>query len=99
MADIIQEERELLEAEKAGHITIFIDRKRLVAPRTEMTGTELKALGGVKPDFCLYLEVPGPGDDRRITDNETIVLKSGMKFFSTPCDLNPGSRNAASRAR
>jgi len=32
----------------------------------------------------LFLEVPGPGDDRPIGLDETVTLRSGMRFYDVP---------------
>ena len=63
------------------HINIFINNKKFVAPKPEMTGAEIKNLGNIPADYQLFLEVPGPEPDKGIRDNEEVKLKSGMRFF------------------
>jgi hypothetical protein len=87
---------ELLEAQKAGRIIIFIDRERYEAPKEVMTGAELKALGHVNSNFDLFLVEPGPKDDELIEDNTSVTLKPGTRFVSAPRDLNPGGSYATS---
>lgn len=76
-----------------GHheVEIFVDKKRYSVERGTMTGSELKGLAGIPQDYELWLERPGD-QDKRIENNESVELKSGMKFFSVPPVINPGSR-------
>jgi hypothetical protein len=62
-------------------INIFIGGKKFVAPKLVMTGAEIKQLGGIPPEYQLFLEVPGPKPDKGIRDDEKVELKSGMHFF------------------
>ncbi|MEX1245271.1 MAG: multiubiquitin domain-containing protein [Thermoanaerobaculia bacterium] len=76
-----------------GHgIPITIDRKPYKAPKSPMTGAELRALADppIGPDRDLYLEVPGRGQDPIIQDNQSVDLKEGMHFYSAPKTINPG---------
>lgn len=55
------------------------------APKPEMTGREIKELGGGPMDYWLILNVKEPdqvagGDDRQIQDDEIVKLKNGMHF-------------------
>ncbi len=66
-------------------ITILINQKPYEAPKPEMTGLELKQLGGGPLDYWLILVVKSPdevagGDDKQIQDGEKVTLKSGMRF-------------------
>jgi hypothetical protein len=63
------------------HINIFINGKKFVAPRPVMNGAEIKHLGGIPPEYQLFLEAPGPKPDKGIRDDERVELKSGMHFF------------------
>jgi hypothetical protein len=49
-----------------------------------MTGAELLSLAGLPADNQLFLEVPGPGDDRPIRPDEPVKLRPGMKFYDVP---------------
>lgn len=62
------------------HIPIFVDGTKRVATKPAMTGAEIKALGEVPADYQLFLEVPGPGPDQGIRDDEVVELKPGMHF-------------------
>lgn len=71
--------------EVATKITILINNKPYEAPKPQMTGLEIKELGGGPIDYWLILNVKDPdpvagGDDRQIQDNELVDLKPGMRF-------------------
>lgn len=66
-------------------ITILINTEPYEAPKPAMTGLEIKDLAGGPLDYWLILNVKSPdpvagGDDRQISDTETVELKSGMRF-------------------
>ncbi len=72
-------------AKDEEEITILINQKPYKAPKPEMTGREIKELGGGSPEYLLVLVVKDPdpvagGDDRIINDDEVVDLKSGMQF-------------------
>jgi hypothetical protein len=75
-------------------VNIIIDKQHVVAPKLVMTGSEIRALHQppIGQDRDLFLKVPGPGDDRKIGDSESVQLKEGMHFFSVVSQINPGSR-------
>lgn len=78
------------------HIPIQIDHRPYQAPRTPMTGAELKAFAQppIGPDYDLWLVVPGPADDDKIDDTHAVDLKPGMHFYSAPKTINPGDYHA-----
>ena len=78
-------------------ISIHINDEHVFAPKENMTGMELRQLvtPAIGPDRDFYLEVPGPGLDRLIADNEDVLLKNGMHFYDAPKTVNPGEFNAA----
>lgn len=62
-------------------VQIFINDKPVKAPKSAMTGAEIKQLGGIESGRQLFLEVPpGQGPNRQIRDDEVVELKNGMKF-------------------
>lgn len=73
-------------------LPIHIDHKPCRAPRTPMTGAELRALADppIGADRDLFRVVPGPEDDVKVGDAESVDLKSGMHFYSAPTTINPG---------
>ncbi|MEK6289217.1 MAG: multiubiquitin domain-containing protein [Acidobacteriota bacterium] len=80
-------------------IPIQIDHKPYKAPKTPMTGAELRALAEppIGADRDLFRVVPGPGDDVKVEDNDSVALEPGMHFYSAPKQINPGGQaNAAS---
>lgn len=65
-------------------INIFInDTKYQVTERT-MTGAQIAALAGIPAGNQIFLEVPGPGEDRPVGRDEPVELKSGMRFYDVP---------------
>lgn len=69
----------------AKKITILINQTPHEAPNSSMTGSEIKELGGGPQDYWLILVVKDPdevagGDDKQIQDEESVDLKSGMRF-------------------
>jgi len=70
---------------KEQPITILINGKPYKAPKSVMTGKEIKELGNGSLEYLLVLVIGEPdevagGDDKIITDNESVELKSGMRF-------------------
>jgi hypothetical protein len=75
------------------HFEIRIDHKVYSAPKTPMTGLELRTLAepDIGPDYDLWLENPGPQDDTKVGNDLPIDLKSGMHFYISPATINPGA--------
>jgi hypothetical protein len=65
---------------------IFINKNPIKAPKEEMTGLELKQLGGIPRGNKLFREEPGSHADTPISDDTVVSLKNGDKFY----DLPPG---------
>lgn len=66
-------------------ITILINNRPHKAPIPQMTGREIKELGGGPIEYLLVQVVKDPdpvagGDDIIINDNQLVELKSGMHF-------------------
>lgn len=74
------------------NVPIQIDGKPYKAPTTTKTGAAIRALATppVGSDRDLFLVVPGPGDDVKVGDADSIELKPGSHFFSAPKTINPG---------
>lgn len=77
-------ETDSVEAATGPQINIVINTTHYRAPQPVMTGAELAALAGVPAGNQLFLEVPGPGDDRPIRPDEPVELRSGMRFYDVP---------------
>ena len=70
---------------KTKNIVILINQIPYDAPTPMMTGKEIKELGSGPLDYMLILVVKKPdpvagGDDKIIADEESVELKSGMRF-------------------
>ena len=71
--------------QESHHITILINQKPYKVSKAQMTGREIKELGGGPLDYLLVLVVKSPdpvagGDDQIINDDQTVTLESGMRF-------------------
>ena len=69
---------------------IHVDRKKYDLDDSPLTGAEIRQLAGLGSDVDLYLEQHGEADDRVISDGDSVDLKNGMHFFSTPKYIDPG---------
>jgi hypothetical protein len=74
-----------------GRIPILIDGTQYLAPRREMTGAQIRVLPSppISEDRDLWLDVRG-GLDKLIGDNEEVILRPEMCFFTVPKVINPG---------
>jgi hypothetical protein len=66
------------------HVNIQINNLHFKVSEPTLTGRGLATLGGIGEGNQLFLEVPGPEDDRQIGADEVVQLKSGMKFYDVP---------------
>jgi len=80
------------EVAKDKKVTIKIDKETFHVDKEQMTGAELRQLPNppIGPDRDLFLIKPGPAEDERIADDQTVELKNGMHFFTAPSTINPG---------
>jgi hypothetical protein len=87
-------------AEKPDHgqqkVIIHIDHKKYETDQEIMTGTQIRSLAvpPISEDYDLFLETHGPGDDRKIADEEEVALSNGMHFYSVLRQINPGASDA-----
>ena len=70
---------------KEEGINILINNRPYKAPKTPMTGREIKELAGGQIDYLLVRVIKDPdpvagGDDQPISDDQSVVLKPGMHF-------------------
>lgn len=74
------------------HTNIQIDRVHYRVDVNALTGNDLRNL--VSPPIPntrdLFLVVPG-GEDEKIEAGATVLLHDGMRFFTAPSTINPGS--------
>lgn len=71
---------------------IQIDRAHFTVHEHEMTGMKLRALPSpaIGDDRDLFEVVPG-GSDRKIGNEQVVEIRNGMRFFTAPAQINPGS--------
>ena len=67
-----------------NRLRIFINGEPFFAPEPTMTGAELLGLAGLPPGNQIFLEVPGPDEDRPVGASEPLALRPGMKFYDVP---------------
>jgi len=81
-----------------GRVPILIDGRRVLAPKGDLTGAEIRRL--VEPtigdDRDLWLDREGALDDL-VDDDESVPLRPQMRFFTVPRVINPGSGHAPRR--
>lgn len=77
--------------------TILIDRKEYHVPwpvhgKNVLTGLEIRNLATPPIDGSrdLFEIVPG-GSDPKIDDDTEVEIRDGMRFFTAPRQINPGS--------
>lgn len=73
------------------HFQIRIDRDHYTVSQSTLTGLELRALPDpdVGPDRDLFEVVPG-GSDIKIENDAVVEMRSGLRFFTAPAQINPG---------
>jgi hypothetical protein len=82
--------------ERAAHeprFKIKIDREQYEVQQEQMTGAELRRVPPtpIPPDRDLYEVRPGQ-DDLLIGDSDVVMIRNGLRFFTAPGQINPGSR-------
>jgi hypothetical protein len=72
--------------------TIKIDRSVFHVTAREMAGLQLRQLSNpaIGPDRDLFEVVPG-GSDIKILDDQVVEIRDGLRFFTAPAQINPGS--------
>ena len=83
--------------DRPGRLTIRIDRKEYRVPPElldagRLTGQQIRRLADPKigPDRDLFEVVPG-GSDRKIGNQDKVLIRNHMRFFSAPAVINPGA--------
>lgn len=91
--------------EPPGGIHIRVDRLDLVVPLDrltdgKMTGRQIRELPEppIGADRDLFEIVPG-GSDTKVGDDQAVVIREWMRFFSAPRTINPGSPGGPSHLR
>ncbi|HEX3365781.1 multiubiquitin domain-containing protein [Phenylobacterium sp.] len=88
-----QKEREELEAferRQGRPFTIKIDRTEYEVRERKRTGAQLRTLAGIGADRDLFEVVPG-GSDVKIADDMEVKMRDGLRFFTAPAQINPGT--------
>lgn len=72
--------------------TIKIDREAFQISSKVLTGAQLRALPApsIGPERDLFQVVPG-GSDIKIADADPVRMSDGLRFFTAPAQINPGS--------
>lgn len=78
-----------------AHFEIKIDRMHYTVRQSELTGAQLRALVSppVLADRDLYEVRPG-GEDILIADDQEVRIHNGLRFFTAPGHITPGSAAA-----
>ena len=87
-------------AEHQHHFEIQIDRTHYTVTMKHMTGLQLRHVPAppIGPDRDLFEVVPG-GSDRKISDEQVVEIRNGLRFFTAPAQINPGGRRRERRDR
>ena len=76
-----------------GHkgFRIQIDRAEYEVLQEKLSGAEIRQvpLTPIPSDRDLFQVVPGH-PDRKIKDDDTVLLHDGLRFFTAPSTINPG---------
>ena len=83
----------LKEFEERQHpYEIKIDRTEFKVKEHILTGAELRALPTppIGSDRDLFEVVPG-GSDEKISETQKVNMRDGLRFFTAPAQINPGS--------
>ena len=72
---------------------IQIDRTEYTVHQEQMTGEQLRHVppAPIGSDRDLFEGVPG-GSDRKIGNDDVVDIRDGLRFFTAPAQINPGSK-------
>lgn len=59
----------------------FVDNKQYNTVETTLNGAQIKALASVPGNYQLFLEEPGTGADRAISDGDSLTMTPPPKHF------------------
>ena len=86
-----------LDKDRPDHkvFTIRIDRTEYEWPDDKINGAQLRRLppSPIPPNRDIFQVVPG-NPDRSIKDDDTIEVHDGLRFFTAPNTINPGTSRA-----
>ena len=71
--------------------SIQIDRTQYVVKENRLTGAGLRQIPSppIRPDRDLFQIIPGR-PDKKIKDDDRILITDGLRFFTAPNTINPG---------
>ena len=71
---------------------IQIDRVTYQVSQTRMTGADLRRVPAppIPADRDLFEIIPGR-PDRKVEEDDRILISDGLRFFTAPNTINPGS--------
>ena len=75
--------------------TIRIDREQYKWPDEKISGAQLRRLPSppIPPERDLFQVIPGR-PDLKIKDDDTVQVHDGLRFFTAPSTINPGTSRA-----
>ena len=75
--------------------TIRIDREQYKWPDEKISGAQLRRLPSppIPPERDLFQVIPGR-PDLKIKDDDTVEVHDGLRFFTAPSTINPGTNRA-----
>lgn len=78
--------------DKPHDVKIQIDRGHYDVASESLTGAELRLLPGtpISADRDLFEVRPG-AEDRLVSNDTRVEMRSGLRFFTAPGRINPGS--------
>jgi hypothetical protein len=87
------QELEEFERRQGRAFTIKIDRIEYEVHERKLTGLQLRQLPKplIGSDRDLFEVVPG-GSDRKIANDMEVKMRDGLRFFTAPAQINPGTR-------
>lgn len=79
--------------EHPDRFEIFIDRTQYVVTERRMTGEQIRQVPPtpIGPDRDLFERVQG-GSDVKINNTMVVEIRDGLRFFTAPAHINPGTR-------
>ncbi len=80
--------------------TIQIDRVQYELSENRLTGADLRNLPTtpIPPERDLFEIIPGH-PDRKVENDDRILIRDGLRFFTAPNTINPGTNLAGRRRR
>ena len=78
--------------------TIQIDRVQYELSENRLTGADLRNLPTtpIPPERDLFEIIPGH-PDRKVENDDRILIRDGLRFFTAPNTINPGTNLAGRR--